>query len=110
MKICRDEYPKGENWKPVLQILDVRMVNTQGGQPVAPEKERYRVVISDGAYHQQGMLGTQNNDLVRQGRLQKGSLVRLKEFVCTPVQARLYVTKSLVCLCVCSYGETARLV
>ncbi|XP_015897369.3 replication protein A 70 kDa DNA-binding subunit A isoform X1 [Ziziphus jujuba] len=91
MKICRDEYPKGENWKPVLQILDVRMVNTQGGQPVAPEKERYRVVISDGAYHQQGMLGTQNNDLVRQGRLQKGSLVRLKEFVCTPVQARLII-------------------
>lgn len=106
MKICKDEYPKGENWNPVLQVMDVKMVNTQGGQPVPPEKERYRLVLSDGSYHMQGMLGTQRNELVRQKRLQRSSLVRMKEFVCTPVQGRLYVTVFIfMAVCVCFMWE-----
>ncbi|KAF4377891.1 hypothetical protein F8388_018492 [Cannabis sativa] len=90
-RICTEEFRKEDNWKPVVQILDLRMVNTQGGQPVPPEKERFRVRLSDGSHFQQGMLGTQVNDLVRQGKLQKGSLIRLNEFVCTPVQGRLII-------------------
>ncbi|KAL5550823.1 hypothetical protein UlMin_000999 [Ulmus minor] len=88
MRICKDQRPKDENWKPLLQVLEVRMVNTQQGQP---EKERFRVLISDGTHHQQGMLGTQKNELVKLGKLQKGSIIRLNEYICTPVQSRLII-------------------
>ncbi|BFG30809.1 hypothetical protein CerSpe_170830 [Prunus speciosa] len=91
MKICTGEY-HDETWKPILQVLDVRMVNTarSGAQP-GPDNERYRVLISDGSHHQQGMLGTQKNTLVQQGLLQKGSIVCLKQFTCTQVQNRLII-------------------
>ena len=96
MRMCTEEFRKDDSWMPVVQILDMRLVNTQGGQPLAPDKERFRVRISDGLHFQQGMLGTQTNDMVKQGKLKKGSLIRLKEFVCTPVQGRLYVPLTIL--------------
>ena len=96
MRMCTEEFRKEDSWMPVVQILDMRLVNTQGGQPLAPDKERFRVRISDGLHFQQGMLGTQTNDMVKQGKLKKGSLIRLKEFVCTPVQGRLYVPLTIL--------------
>ncbi|KAK3037620.1 hypothetical protein RJ639_030397 [Escallonia herrerae] len=71
--------------KPVLQVVDLRVVNTQNQ---SSGTERYRIMLSDGIYLQQGMLATQQNDLVRSERLQKGSIVQLTQFVCNDIQNR----------------------
>ncbi|CAJ1930951.1 unnamed protein product [Sphenostylis stenocarpa] len=70
--------------KPVLQVIDLKLVQSQQ----ASNTERYRLVLSDGSFYQQGMLATQMNDLVHSGRLQKGSVVRLVQFICNDVQNR----------------------
>ncbi|KAK3009413.1 hypothetical protein RJ639_013161 [Escallonia herrerae] len=74
--------------KPVLQVVDLRVVNTQNQ---SSGTERYRIMLSDGIYLQQGMLATQQNDLVRSERLQKGSIVQLTQFVCNDIQNRRVV-------------------
>ncbi|MCD9638667.1 hypothetical protein HAX54_022789 [Datura stramonium] len=67
-----------EEIKPVLQITDVRLVNSQSQ---SNNNEGYRILISDGQYIQQGMLAKQNNDLVLSQRIQKGTIIQMKEFV-----------------------------
>ncbi|CAN4076368.1 unnamed protein product [Withania somnifera] len=77
-----------EEFKPVLQIVDVRLVNTQNQ---SNNNERYRLLISDGVYQQQGMLATQKNDLIRSKRIQKGSIIKMKEFVRNVIQNRVII-------------------
>lgn len=86
MVICKRE-PTAEMFQPIVQVFELKLVNTsqQSGN------ERYRLLLSDGTHFQQGMLGTQLNGLVKSGKLQKGSVVHLKQYVCNPVQDRLYV-------------------
>lgn len=71
--------------KPVLQVADIRLVNTARSQG---DNERYRLLLSDGSFTQQGMLATQRNYLVHTGKLQKGSIVQLTQFVCNIIQNR----------------------
>lgn len=73
-----------EELKPVLQVLELKLVQSQQNSTT----ERYRLVLSDGSFYQQGMLATQKNDLVHSQRLQKGSVVRLTQFICNVVQNR----------------------
>jgi len=70
--------------KPVLQVIDLKLVQSQQ----ANNTERYRLVLSDGSFYQQGMLATQMNELVHSAKLQKGSVVRLTQFICNDVQNR----------------------
>ncbi|KAF7126680.1 hypothetical protein RHSIM_Rhsim11G0025400 [Rhododendron simsii] len=72
--------------KPVLQVADLRLVNTQ-----SQNSERYRVLLSDGIHLQQGMLATQKNDLIRTHSLQKGSIVQLSQFICNDIQGRTII-------------------
>ncbi|MCO5550688.1 hypothetical protein L7F22_004178 [Adiantum nelumboides] len=69
--------------QPVVQVLDVRQIGT--GQSV---QERYRLVLSDGRYVQQGMLATQLNEHIKSGQVLKGSIVKLVEYICNTVQQR----------------------
>lgn len=69
--------------KPVLQIADIRLVNT-----VQNTTERYRMLLSDGTHLQQAMLATQMNHIIKSGKLQKGSIVQLTEFICNLIQNR----------------------
>lgn len=73
-----------EELQPVLQVIDLKLVQSQQNSST----ERYRLVLSDGSYYQQGMLATQKNELVHSGRLQKGSIVKLHQFICNDVQNR----------------------
>ncbi|KAG6577754.1 Replication protein A 70 kDa DNA-binding subunit C, partial [Cucurbita argyrosperma subsp. sororia] len=86
MVICKRE-SSAETFQPVVQVIDLKLVNTtqQSGS------ERYRLLLSDGTHYQQGMLGTQLNGLVKSGKLQKGSIVQLRQYVCNPVQERLII-------------------
>lgn len=72
-----------EGMKPVLQVSDVRLVNT-----TQSTTERYRMMLSDGVHTQQAMLATQMNSIVKDGTLQKGSVVQLNEFICNTIQGR----------------------
>ncbi|KAL9246974.1 hypothetical protein vseg_020451 [Gypsophila vaccaria] len=78
----------GGTEKPVLQVADIRLVNTQNAVSTS---ERYRLLLSDGVHLQQGMLATQHNALVKSGRLQKGSLLQLFQFVCNRIQHRMII-------------------
>ncbi|XP_077244745.1 replication protein A 70 kDa DNA-binding subunit A-like [Tasmannia lanceolata] len=70
--------------KPVLQVFDIRLVNTAQNT----NNERYRMVLSDGMHLQQAMLATQLNHIIKSGKLQKGSIVQLTEFICNVIQNR----------------------
>ncbi|XP_028759424.1 replication protein A 70 kDa DNA-binding subunit A-like [Neltuma alba] len=83
MTMCRDDF-SCEDLKPVLQVIDLKLVQSQQHNST----ERYRLVLSDGSHYQQGMLATQKNELVHAGRLQKGSVVKLNQFICNVVQSR----------------------
>jgi len=68
----------------VLQVIDLKQCQSQQNSAT----ERYRLILSDGLHHQQGMLATQKNELVHNGRLQEGSIVKLAQFICNDVQNR----------------------
>ena len=94
--------------KPVLQLMDLRMVQTQNttGGGANNKGDKYRVLLSDGSFHQQGMLATQLNELVTSQKMQKGSIVQLNQFVCNTIRGRLYVFyrfSILICLSVSNY-------
>lgn len=80
------ESQQNTDLKPVLQVMDVRLVNTQNHTNAT---ERYRLLLSDGVNTQQGMLATQRNELVNSKRLQNGSIVQLTQFVCNVIQNRM---------------------
>ncbi|KAL8267037.1 hypothetical protein R6Q59_004381 [Mikania micrantha] len=75
--------------KPVIQVLDIRNVQPQTAS--SEIKERYRLLLSDGSFYQQGMLATQLNDLVRSQQLQRGSIVQLNEFVTNTIRDRMII-------------------
>ncbi|OIT31504.1 replication protein a 70 kda dna-binding subunit c [Nicotiana attenuata] len=77
-----------EDFKPVLQITDIRLVNTQNQNN---NNERYRILLSDGEFLQQGMLATQKNDLIRSQQIQKGSIIQMNQFVCNNIQNRMII-------------------
>jgi Replication factor-A protein 1, N-terminal domain len=55
------------------------------GKPLKPSESwtySYRVLVSDGVHYQQGMLGTQQNSLVHEGKVDINTVVRLTEYVC----------------------------
>ncbi|KAK3945878.1 hypothetical protein QBC46DRAFT_62197 [Diplogelasinospora grovesii] len=62
---------------PVLQCLQVKTLEGKGGGAAA---ERYRVVLSDARHYVQSMLATQANHVVHEGLLQRGCIVRLKQW------------------------------
>lgn len=84
-----------EDYKPILQVRNLKQIHTQRGGATVQDTERYKLVMSDGSHSQPGMLGTQQNFLVQQGLLQEGSVVRLNQFTCTTVQKRKYVKTML---------------
>ncbi|KAL7599252.1 hypothetical protein Lser_V15G22809 [Lactuca serriola] len=81
---------ESKDLKPVLQVTDIRLIRTQNPTGGGGENngDRYRVQLSDGSFHQQGMLATQRNELVTSQQLQKGSVVQLTEFVCNTIRER----------------------
>lgn len=88
------EHPHGAGTIfPVVQVGDVKIVNTKGGPQ--QQSERYRMLISDGVNSQQSMLATPLNALVKDGTLRAGSIVHLVETMCNTIQNRriIIVTK-----------------
>jgi replication factor A1 len=68
--------------QPVVQFLSIKPVDKQA----SAQPERYRIIISDGAYYIQAMLATQLNALVNDGTVGKHSIVRLERFTVSTVK------------------------
>lgn len=66
--------------KPVVQVMEVTKIT--GSQ------ERFRIVVSDGTTTQQALLATQLNEVARAGKVRRGSVVQLLEYICSTVQSR----------------------
>ncbi|XP_066318455.1 replication protein A 70 kDa DNA-binding subunit C-like isoform X2 [Miscanthus floridulus] len=79
--------------QPVLQVLEVcRIATTKSGNssanpnPIPSERERYRLILSDGINAHQAILATAFNPFVRDGTLRAGTIVHLNEFICDTIQ------------------------
>jgi replication factor A1 len=73
------------DFAPLLQVINVKDVNNGRGDPNTPP--RYRLVLSDGSNHVQGMLATQLNGLVF-NELNKFNIIRLREFLNNQVNGK----------------------
>ncbi|XP_031399719.1 replication protein A 70 kDa DNA-binding subunit A-like [Punica granatum] len=87
-KICDRQLVGDSEPKPVLQVTDVKSVL---GANIRNPNQRYRMILSDGVNSHQGLLTTQLNHLVDSGHLQKSSIIRLNEFVCSLIKDRLLI-------------------
>ncbi|XP_027360688.1 replication protein A 70 kDa DNA-binding subunit A [Abrus precatorius] len=83
LMMCDNNF-SSEELMPVLQVIELKQVQSQQNSAT----ERYRLALSDGSHYLQGMLATQKNELVHSGRLQKGSVIKLTQFICNVVQNR----------------------
>lgn len=79
--------------KPVLQVIDILAFQTQTPTEGGEEnmRDRYRVLLSDGYFHRQGVLSANRSELVTSQQLQKGSIVKLTKFLCITIRERMYV-------------------
>ncbi|KAK4104242.1 replication factor-a protein [Parathielavia hyrcaniae] len=63
---------------PVMQCLHIKFLDNKG--PAAAGSERYRIVLSDVRNYVQCMLATQANHVMHDGQLQRGSIVRIRQY------------------------------
>ncbi|MBA0633071.1 hypothetical protein Godav_001721 [Gossypium davidsonii] len=68
------------NSKPLVQVVDIKLIGNS--------QERYRFLLSDSESTQHAMLATQLNEQVRTGRVKKGSIIQLIDYICSTVQNR----------------------
>jgi replication factor A1 len=66
---------------PVVQCVQIKPMNNS-----ATGVERFRVVFNDTVNFIQSMLAQQTNHIVHDGKLKKGSLVKLKQFQANSVK------------------------
>ncbi|KAL1860486.1 hypothetical protein VTK73DRAFT_7299 [Phialemonium thermophilum] len=71
---------------PVLQCLQVKTLEAKTA--TAAPVERYRVVLSDIRNFVQCMLATQANHVVHSGQLQRGCIVRLKQYQANEIKGK----------------------
>lgn len=77
--------------KPLVQVLDITLVTSNKNA----QQQRYRLLLSDAVSSHHAMLATQHNDGVKTGRVKKGSIVQLLDYICTPLQNRKSLSLSL---------------
>ncbi|KAK0635584.1 putative RFA1 protein [Bombardia bombarda] len=73
---------------PVLQCLQIKTLEAKGPTNGAPAAERYRVVFSDSRNYVQCMLANQANHVVHDGLLQRGSILRLKQYTAQSLKGK----------------------
>ncbi|KXX81806.1 Replication factor A protein 1 [Madurella mycetomatis] len=69
---------------PVLQCLQIKMLEAKDGGPIT--SDRYRVVLSDMNNYVQCMLATQAHHVVHSGLLQRGCIVRMRQYQATSIK------------------------
>ena len=82
--IQANQKPEGNNF-PVVQVLGIKKIQSKNKQN---SQDRYRLVLSDGAFYQQAMLGIQQNELIAAGTLAPNCVVQLKEYLCNQIHGK----------------------
>ena len=77
---------------PILQCLQIKTLDSKSGG--APATERFRIVLSDLKNYVQCMMATQTNHLVHDGLLQRGCIVRLKQYQAQCLKGKKYASLS----------------
>ncbi|PKS07609.1 hypothetical protein jhhlp_006215 [Lomentospora prolificans] len=75
---------------PVVQILVVRTIPTEGGGP-----DRYRLALSDGELFCQGMVATQSHHLIADQQLEAMKIVRIRQYQKNVVRQKRHVYPSI---------------
>lgn len=71
---------------PIVQVTELKLI--QQARKNQESMERYKLSLSDGIQSQEGILNNTLNLLVKEGRIQIGSVLRLTHFVTNSVQTR----------------------
>ncbi|KLO19144.1 replication factor-a protein [Schizopora paradoxa] len=98
MKLLNSQEEDEQLWTAghVIQIVSMKKVTNPGREG---QMERYRLIISDGAYYTQAMLATQLNHMVDEDRLRKLDVVKVDKLTCNTVQnKRLIILLALTVL------------
>ncbi|CAN7043395.1 unnamed protein product [Brassica rapa subsp. trilocularis] len=74
---------------PIVQVTELKLI--QQARKNQESMERYKLSLSDGIQSQEGILNNTLNLLVKEGRIQIGSVLRLTHFVTNSVQTRRIV-------------------
>lgn len=77
-----------------MQCLHIKYLETKG--PGGPGTERYRIVLSDIRNFVQCMLATQANQVMHDGQLQRGSIVRVRQYQAQSLKGKKCVILSLL--------------
>ncbi|KAL0692969.1 hypothetical protein Bca4012_060149 [Brassica carinata] len=88
-KMLNGEVTTENEMMPVLQVTELKLI--QQVRKNQESTERYKLSLSDGIQSQEGILNTTLNLLVKQGRIQIGSVLRLTRFVSNNIQIRRIV-------------------
>ncbi|KAK4153912.1 hypothetical protein C8A00DRAFT_14919 [Chaetomidium leptoderma] len=70
----------------VMQCLHIKTLENKG--PGGPGAGRYRIVLSDIRNFVQCVLATQVNHVMHEGQLQRGSIVRVRQYQAQPVKGK----------------------
>ncbi|PNY17598.1 replication protein A 70 kDa DNA-binding subunit [Trifolium pratense] len=70
--------------KPLVQVLDIATIQSTKNS----QTERYRLLLSDSVLSHHAMLAAQLNEKVKTGRIKKGTIVQLLDYICTLFQNR----------------------
>ncbi|CAH8390278.1 unnamed protein product [Eruca vesicaria subsp. sativa] len=84
-KMLNEKVKSEKEMMPILQVTELKMV-----QRARQNQETYKLSLSDGIQSQDGILNANLNLLVKQGKIQVGSVLRLSRFVCNNVQSRTF--------------------
>ncbi|KAJ0242576.1 Replication protein A 70 kDa DNA-binding subunit C [Hirschfeldia incana] len=85
-KMLSGEVTTEKEMTPILQVTELNVI--QQTRQNQESQERYKVSLSDGIQSQKGILNTTLNLLVKQGKIQIGSILRLTRFVSNSIQIR----------------------
>lgn len=87
MKLLNSREDDEQLWSAghIIQIVSMKKV-TNPGREGQSGMDRYRLIISDGAYFTQAMLATQLNHMVDEERLGKLDVVKVEKLTCNTVQ------------------------
>lgn len=76
---------------PLVQVINIKKLTSpvqQSAQGSTDNKDRYRIIISDGTAYFQGMLGLALNSLVESNQLAIYNIITIKKFTCNLVKDR----------------------
>ncbi|XP_056844966.1 replication protein A 70 kDa DNA-binding subunit C isoform X2 [Raphanus sativus] len=85
-KMLSGEVSTDKEMMPILQVTELKLI--QQPRKNQDSMERYKLSLSDGIQSQEGILNTTLNLLVKQGKIQVGSVLRLTRFFSNNVQFR----------------------